>query len=117
MKKFGKNSKVDETKQIAKLKNDQRTLKRHLKVTRHNNGVLKGMVDKLKLKNEEIEDHLQESIAKIASGTNDVIFMNKTIDQSQLKIEELEKKIEELKTIKSNLDFDLENCKSTEQLS
>ena len=63
--KLGKYLKVDDVKQIEKLKNDKISLKRHLKVTRHNNGIFKKMVDELKTKNEEIKVQLQKSEMKV----------------------------------------------------
>ena len=80
---------------MAKLKNDKLTLKRHLKVTRHDNSVLKNMVDELKTKNEEIEAHLQESKVKIASETSEMTLMKKTMKESALKVEKLEEELAE----------------------
>ena len=58
-------------KKIEKLVKDKTSLKRHPKVTRHNNGVLKNMVEELKTKNEEIEGHLQETKAQIENGNSE----------------------------------------------
>ena len=121
MKKLGEIFKVDNTKQLVKLKNDKLTLKRHLKVTRHNNGVLKNMIDELQTKNEEIEGQLQESKAQIANGTSKMAFLNKKIEElntknenSDTKVEELEGKVKELVTNHAKLASELENCKSTD---
>ena len=104
--KLGKNSKVDDAKQMQKLKNDKLTLKRHLKVTRHKNSVLKNMVGELQTKNEKIEAHLQQSKAKIEHGTSEMT-MNK-------KAEKLEAEVTELRANQTKLISDLENCKSTD---
>ena len=111
MKKLGKSSRVPDAKQMAKLKNDKLTLKRHLKVTRHNNSVLKNIVDELKTKNEEIEGHLQESKAEIEHGTNELTLMKKTIEISKLKVENLATEVRELQTNQTKLVSDLKNCK------
>ena len=114
MKKLGESSRVTDAKQLVKLKNDKLTLKRHLKVTRHNNSVLKNIVDELKTKNEEIESHLQESKAEIENGTNELTLMKKTIEISELKVEKLATEVKELKANQTKLVSDLENCKSTD---
>lgn len=127
VKNLGKTSRLDDAKQIAKLKNDKITLKRNLKVTRHNNGALKNMVDELKSKNEEIEGHLQESKAKITNRTSEIALMKKTIedltnknDKSELKVEELQKTVGELKTNQTEVqNLQVQNSaliKSLEQL-
>ena len=62
MKKEGEGGSLkSDVKRIEKLTKDKISLKRHLKVTRHNNGVLKSMVEELTTKNEEIEGNLQET--------------------------------------------------------
>ena len=102
-------------------------MKRNLKVTRHNNGALKNMVDELKSKNEEIEGHLQESKAKITNRTSEIALMKKTIedltnknDKSELKVEELQKTVGELKTNQTEVqNLQVQNSaliKSLEQL-
>ena len=122
--KLGKYSRVDDAKHIAKLKSDKTTLKRHLKVTRHNNGVLKTMLDELKNKNEEIEGHLQESKAKIedlkttdadlivsqqeTKECNDDLEAQKSKNLSNLKL------TEELKANRTKLLSDLENFENTD---
>jgi len=83
-------------------------------VTRHNNSVLKNIVEELKTKNEGIEGQLQESKAEIEQGTNEMASMKKTIEESELKVEKLEEVIGEFKTNQTKLVSDLENCKSTD---
>ena len=126
---------------MGKLKNDKIKLKRHLQVTRHNNGVLQSMIEELKTKNKEIQKHLQESKAIIANKTSKIDFCNETIEKimkkeekSKTQIETLENEIDdemtknlrcqtdidskqelilELKSNQSQLMIDLEICKTS----
>lgn len=66
-----------DVKKIEKLVKDKTSLKRHLKVTRHNNGVPKNMIEELKTKNEEIEGHLQETKVKMENGNSEKAILKK----------------------------------------
>ena len=119
--KLGKDSRVDDAKQIAKLKSDKITLKRRLQETRHNNGVLKNMVEQLNIKKEEIEGHLQESKAIIANGNAEIEFISKSFEQSkkenhdlEMKTEELEEENAKLKESQNKLASELDSFKSTD---
>ena len=90
MKKEGEGGSLkSDLKKIEKLAKDKTSLKRHLKVTRHNNGVLKNMVEDLKTKNEKIESHLQETKAKIESGNNENAILKKQNEELKMKVEKL----------------------------
>ena len=114
MKKLGEIFKIDNVKQLVKLKNDKLTLKRHLKVTRHNNGVLKNIVEELQTKNKEMEGQLQEFKVQIANGTSKVTFLNKKIEQLTTQNEVSENKVKELKDKVQQLNTSQENYKNTD---
>ena len=136
MKKLGEGGSLkSDIKKIEKLVKDKISLKHHLKVTRHNNGVLKSMVEELKTKNEEIEVHLQETKAKVERGANEMTNLKKQNEELKVKTKKLEEErdsemkkslqyqsenlsnrelILELKEIKSKLTTDLENCETTD---
>ena len=83
---------------IQKLAKDKTALKHHLKVTRHNNGVLKNMVEELRTKNEKIEDHLQETKAKVLTGNNELAILKKQTEELKINNEEVRRKYENVKT-------------------
>ena len=96
---------------------DKISLKRHLKVTRHNNGVLKNMVEELTTKNEEIEGHLQETKAQIESGNNENVILKKQTEGLKMKVEKLEEErdAEKEKNIQCQSEI-LANQKEVEEL-
>ena len=126
--KLGRDSRIDDAKRIenlmtftTKLKSDKTTLKRRLQETRHNNGVYKKMVEELKMKNEAIENQLQESKTEIKNGNIEIEMMKKSLEESKkinedllVKTEELEEENEKLKVNQSKLTSDLESFKSTD---
>ena len=136
MKKLGEGGSLkSDIKKIEKLVKDKISLERHLKVTRHDNGVLKNMVEELKTKNEEIEGNLQETKARIESGVNQMADLKKENEELKMNAQKLEeerdaeiekslqyqsenvanlKLILDLKTIESKLTSDLENYKTTD---
>ena len=136
MKKEGEGGSLkSDLRKIEKLAKDKTSLKRHLKVTRHNNGVLKNVVEELKTKNGEIEGHLQETKAKIESGNIENAFLKKKNEELKIKAEKLQeerdletnkrvkcqsenvtnlKMILELKATDTKLTSELEDCKKTD---
>ena len=77
-------------RKIEKLSRDKVTLKRHIEATRHNNGVLKKMVEDLKTKNEKIKAQLQETKAEVVNGNNEIIILKKKNEDLKINVEELE---------------------------
>ena len=136
MKKIGEGGSLkSDVKRIEKLAKDKMSLKHHLKVTRHNNGVLKNMVEELKSKNEVIEGHLQETKAQIESGNNENANLKKQNEELKARVEKLEeerdaemkknvqcqsenaenlKLVQALQSSRSKLTSDLENYKTTD---
>ena len=120
---------------IEKLVKDKTSLQRHLKITRHNNAVLKNMVEELETKNEETEVHLQETKAKIENGNSEKAALKKQNGELNLKVEKLEDErdaekekniqcqskiisymetIHELQSKQSKMTTDLGDCKTTD---
>ena len=83
-------------RKIEKLSRDKVTLKRHIEATRHNNGVLKKMVEDLKTKNEKIKAQLQETKAEVVNGNNEIIILKKKNEDLKKKNEDLKVNVEEL---------------------
>ena len=80
------NGNQNNEKVIEELKNDKIKLQSHLKVTRENNGALKQTIEILEKKNKK----------------------------SEIKANELEENLKELKTNQSKLVSELESCRSTD---
>ena len=77
-------------RKIEKLSRDKVTLKRHIEATRHNNGVLKKMVEDLKTKNEKIKAQLQETKAEVVNGNNEIVILKKKNEDLKINVDELE---------------------------
>ena len=108
---------------IQKLAKDKTTLKHHLKVTRHNNGVLKNMVEELKNKTEVIEGHLHETKAKVLTGNNELAILKKQNEEWKINNEEIKTKYEtvkreyeEVKTENGNLKTELVDMKAKNEV-